>query len=206
GSGSRLAADDLAEDGAGQAVSPPELARPPPLDPPASRPTAIAQKSGVAPVPADQRVDAHAHPRLEASYHEAAAFGNLHCSAIVSVVSSTAVGRSLDLTGPARTPYFLRMATPARSFKNVIKHPAPEKALPVDAFLREIDDFIEEHNPYSQNKVIPAIGEGKASHAICQRYAKELYYLGLWMTPEFPLLIANAPDTDAFTLDESEHY
>src|SRR5262249_10192365 len=106
----------------------------------------------------------------------------------------------------ARTPYFRRMATPARSFKNVIKHHAPEKALPVDAFLREIDDFIEEHNPYSQNKVIPAIGEGKASHAICQRYAKELYYLGLWMTPEFPLLIANAPDADAFTMDDSEHY
>lgn len=34
----------------------------------------------------------------------------------------------------------------------------------------------------------------------------ELYYLGLWMTPEFPLLIANAPDTDAFTMDDSEHY
>jgi pyrroloquinoline quinone (PQQ) biosynthesis protein C len=26
------------------------------------------------------------------------------------------------------------------------------------------------------------------------------------MTPEFPLLIANAPDTDAFTMDDSEHY
>ena len=39
-----------------------------------------------------------------------------------------------------------------------------------------------------------------------KRYAKELYYLGLWMTPEFPLLIANAPDTDAFVMDDSEHY
>ena len=26
------------------------------------------------------------------------------------------------------------------------------------------------------------------------------------MTPEFPLLIANAPDADAFTMDDSEHY
>ena len=26
-----------------------------------------------------------------------------------------------------------------------------------------------------------------------QRYAKELYYLGVWMTPEFALLVANAP-------------
>jgi hypothetical protein len=34
----------------------------------------------------------------------------------------------------------------------------------------------------------------------------ELYYLGLWMTPEFPLLVANAPDTDAFSMAESEHY
>lgn len=98
------------------------------------------------------------------------------------------------------------MTSPARTFKNVIKHRAPEKALPVDKFMRELDDFIEEHNPYRQNKVIPAIGEGRASLAICQRYAKELYYLGMWMTPEFAFLIGNAPDSDAFTMDESEHF
>ena len=92
-------------------------------------------------------------------------------------------------------------------FKDVIKRGrAPEEALPVDAFLAELDRFIAEHNPYRQNLVIPAIGSGKASLDVVKRYAMELYYLGLWMTPEFPLLIANAPDVLAFTLDDSEHY
>jgi pyrroloquinoline quinone (PQQ) biosynthesis protein C len=93
------------------------------------------------------------------------------------------------------------------TFKDVIKRDrGPAEAMPVDAFLAELDRFIDQHSPYSQNKVVPAIGEGKASLDVVKRYAKELYYLGLWMTPEFPLLIANAPDTDAFTLDDSEHY
>ena len=93
------------------------------------------------------------------------------------------------------------------TFKDVIKRDrAPERALPVDEFLAELDAFIETHSPYTQNKVVPAIGAGTASLNVVKRYAKELYYLGLWMTPEFPLLIANAPDTDAFTMDDSEHY
>src|SRR5215467_331706 len=93
------------------------------------------------------------------------------------------------------------------TFKDVIKRDrAPEKPLPVDEFLGELDAFIEAHSPYTQNKVVPAIGAGTASLNVVKRYAKELYYLGLWMTPEFQLLIANAPDTDAFTMDDSEHY
>src|SRR5262245_66651289 len=93
------------------------------------------------------------------------------------------------------------------TFKDVIKRDrAPERTLPVDEFLGELDAFIEAHSPYTQNKVVPAIGAGKASIEVVKRYAKELYYLGLWMTPEFPLLIANAPDTDAFVMDDSEHY
>ena len=95
----------------------------------------------------------------------------------------------------------------AGTFQDVIKRDrAPEAALPVDAFLHELDDFIARHSPYSQNEVVPAIGAGRASLGIVRRFAKELYYLGLWMTPEFPLLIANAPDADAFTIDDSEHY
>jgi pyrroloquinoline quinone (PQQ) biosynthesis protein C len=94
-----------------------------------------------------------------------------------------------------------------RAFKDVVKRDRrAETALPVDEFLARLDRFIAEHNPYSQNEVIPAIGNGSASFDVVRRYAKELYYLGLWMTPEFPLLIANAPDTDAFTLEDSEHY
>ena len=98
------------------------------------------------------------------------------------------------------------MSTPG-VFKDVIKRDrGVEQALPVDEFLAELDAFIEAHSPYTQNKVVPAIGQGEASLDVVKRYAMELYYLGLWMTPEFPLLIANAPDTDAFTMDDSEHY
>ena len=97
--------------------------------------------------------------------------------------------------------------TRAGAFTNVIKGDrAIEPALPVDTFLGELDAFITAHSPYSQNKVVPAIGTGRASMTIVRRYAMELYYLGVWMTPEFPLLIANAPDADAFTMEESEHY
>jgi pyrroloquinoline quinone (PQQ) biosynthesis protein C len=93
------------------------------------------------------------------------------------------------------------------TFKDVIKRDrAPERPLPVDEFLGELDAFIEAHSPYTQNRVVPAIGNGTAGIEVVKRYAKELYYLGLWMTPEFPLLIANAPDTDAFVMDDSEHY
>jgi pyrroloquinoline quinone (PQQ) biosynthesis protein C len=93
------------------------------------------------------------------------------------------------------------------AFKDVIKRDRPvERVLPVDDFLHELDVFVERHSPYTQNRVVPAIGAGRASLEIVRRYAKELYYLGLWMTPEFPLLIANAPDVDALTMNESEHY
>jgi len=93
------------------------------------------------------------------------------------------------------------------TFKNVIKSDrTPEKALPVDEFLAELDQYIVDHNPYDKNKVISAIGDGKASLEVVKRYAKELYYLGRWMTPEFALLIANAPDADCFVLEDSEHY
>lgn len=98
-------------------------------------------------------------------------------------------------------------AKPKGSFKNVIKRGAKaDRALPVKAFLKELDAFIKLHSPYTQNRVVPAIGNGTASLGIVKRYAMELYYLGAWMTPEFPMLIANAPDTDAFSLEDSEHY
>jgi pyrroloquinoline quinone (PQQ) biosynthesis protein C len=97
--------------------------------------------------------------------------------------------------------------TTSGEFRDVIhRDRARQQALPVDEFLAELDAFIEAHSPYSQNKVVPAIGAGTASLDVVKRYAMELYYLGLWMTPEFALLIANAPDADSFTLDDSEHY
>jgi len=92
------------------------------------------------------------------------------------------------------------------SFRNVIRSDTVEAALPADAYLAELDAFIDAHNPYRVNKVIAAIGDGSAPLPVVKRYAKELYYLGLWMTPEFALLVANAPDRYALTLEHSEHY
>jgi pyrroloquinoline quinone (PQQ) biosynthesis protein C len=93
-----------------------------------------------------------------------------------------------------------------RTFRDVIRDAAPAAAKPPDEFLAELDAFIEAHDPFRVNRVIPAIGEGRASLDVVRRYAKELYYLGRWMTPELALLIANAPDTDALRLEDSEHY
>jgi pyrroloquinoline quinone (PQQ) biosynthesis protein C len=78
--------------------------------------------------------------------------------------------------------------------------------LPMDTYLAEIDEFIAAHDAFRQDLVIPAIGRGAASPEVVQRVALEFYYLGRWMTPEFALLIANAPDAYAFTMDDSRHY
>jgi pyrroloquinoline quinone (PQQ) biosynthesis protein C len=93
-----------------------------------------------------------------------------------------------------------------RAFADVVRSREVEPPQPVEAFLGELDAFIAEHNPYDKNRVIRAIGDGTASMDIVKRYAKELYYLGRWMTPEFALLIANAPDAHALDLEHSEHY
>ena len=79
-------------------------------------------------------------------------------------------------------------------------------AMPVDDYLAELDRLIAAHDYFKQDRVIPAIGRGEASRDVVQRLALEFYYLGRWMTPEFPVLIANSPDAYAFTMEESVHY
>src|ERR1051325_10384643 len=78
--------------------------------------------------------------------------------------------------------------------------------MPVDDSLADLDRLIARHNAFEQDRVIPAIGRGTASREVVNRLALEFYYLGKWMTPEFALLIANAPDGYAFTMDASQHY
>jgi pyrroloquinoline quinone (PQQ) biosynthesis protein C len=91
-------------------------------------------------------------------------------------------------------------------FKDVIRRRAAPPAMPVDTYCAELDALVASHNPFVQDRVIPAIGRGTAPRAVVQRVALEFYYLGKWMTPEFALLAANAPDGYAFTMDESQHY
>jgi pyrroloquinoline quinone (PQQ) biosynthesis protein C len=83
---------------------------------------------------------------------------------------------------------------------------AARPPLPVDAYLAELDALIAAQNPFARDRVIPAIGAGRASREVVRRVALEYYYLGRWMTPEFALLIANAPDGYAFTMEHSQHY
>ena len=98
------------------------------------------------------------------------------------------------------------MTDAPRTFRNVVKQRATEPPLPVDAYLAEIDALVERHDYFKQDKVIPAIGAGRASREVVQRVALEFYYLGKWMTPEFAMLIASAPDVYAFTMEDSTHY
>lgn len=92
------------------------------------------------------------------------------------------------------------------AFRDVIRSRDVEPAQPVDEYMTELDGFIDAHNPYRINNVITAIATGTAARDVVKRYVKELYYLGLWMTPEFALLVANAPDRYALTMNDSEHY
>jgi pyrroloquinoline quinone (PQQ) biosynthesis protein C len=98
------------------------------------------------------------------------------------------------------------MADANRGFVDVVPGRDAAPAEPVDAYLAELDRLIDAHDYFRQDKVIPAIGRGAASRETVRRVALELYYLGRWMTPDFAILIANAPDVHAFTMEESAHY
>jgi pyrroloquinoline quinone (PQQ) biosynthesis protein C len=91
------------------------------------------------------------------------------------------------------------------AFKNVIRSRPPETALPVDDYLRDLDRLIAATFA-TRDRTTAAIGDGSAPLAYVKMIAKEYYYLGRWMTPEFPIFIANAPDAFSLTLDQSEHY
>ena len=97
------------------------------------------------------------------------------------------------------------MTEQGREFRSIAGGNAAP-AMPVDDYLAELDRLIAAHDYFKQDKVVPAIGRGEASREVVQRLALEFYYLGRWMTPEFAVLIANAPDAYAFTMEDSVHY
>jgi pyrroloquinoline quinone (PQQ) biosynthesis protein C len=92
------------------------------------------------------------------------------------------------------------------SFKSIGDTRDAPPPTPVDAYLADLDRLIAAHNAFKQDKVVPAVGRGTASREVVTRLALEFYYLGKWMTPEFALLVANAPDGYAFTMEDSRHY
>ena len=90
-------------------------------------------------------------------------------------------------------------------FKNVIRSAGVEAPMPIDDYLRSLDQLIVDICD-TRDKLIPAIGAGTAPREVIRRLALEFYYLGRWMTPDFAVFIANAPDAYSLTLDHSEHY
>src|SRR5262249_55539885 len=100
----------------------------------------------------------------------------------------------------------MSQSTPSRSFHDVVRETAAAPALAVDRYLDELDGLIAAHDYFRQDRVTPAIGAGTASHDVVRRVALEYYCLGKWMTPEFALLIANAPDAYRLTMEHSTHY
>src|SRR5437667_12492931 len=56
------------------------------------------------------------------------------------------------------------------------------------------------------DRVGPAIIAGRAPAAVVRRVALEDYHAARWVAPELALLVANAPDAYAFTIDHTRHY
>jgi len=93
-----------------------------------------------------------------------------------------------------------------RVFENVRRDLAVRPPLPIDEYLAELDALVAAHDYVAQDRVTPAIGAGRASRDVVARVALEYYHLGKWMTPEFPVLIANSPDVYGFTMEHTTHY
>ncbi|HUI24850.1 MAG TPA: iron-containing redox enzyme family protein [Candidatus Kryptonia bacterium] len=91
------------------------------------------------------------------------------------------------------------------AFKNVITSRAVAEPEPIDDYLASLDRMIAEIM-CTRDRITAAIGGGTASLAVVKRIAKEYYYLGRWMTPDFAVFVANAPDAFSLTMDYSEHY
>jgi pyrroloquinoline quinone (PQQ) biosynthesis protein C len=101
------------------------------------------------------------------------------------------------------------MTTSAESdkakFKNVIRSTDVEAPMPIDDYLRSLDQMIVDICQ-TRDKLIPSIAAGQAPRDVIRRLAMEFYYLGRWMTPDFAMFIANAPDAYSLTMEHSEHY
>src|SRR3954466_14525441 len=97
------------------------------------------------------------------------------------------------------------MTTGVREFKDVRGRAAGEEALPVEEFMAELEAVIPELVP-TRNQVWTAVADGTLSEDYLKRFCKEYYFLGKWYTAEFGSLVSNAPDIDALTLGESEHF
>jgi len=75
-----------------------------------------------------------------------------------------------------------------------------------DSYLDELDRLVAAHDPFRQDRVHPAVASGAAPREVARRVALEEYHAGRWLVPEVALLVANAPDAYAFTIEQTRHY
>src|SRR6478672_5488734 len=92
-----------------------------------------------------------------------------------------------------------------REFKDVRGRAGTAEALPVDQFMDELEALIPELVT-TRNQLWQAVADGTLSEPLVKRFCKEYYFLGKWYTAEFGSLVSNAPDIDALSLDQSEHF
>jgi hypothetical protein len=76
--------------------------------------------------------------------------------------------------------------------------------LAVDAFFADLDGLVAAGR--EPDRLGSAVRDGTAAPPIARRAALEAYHFAKWTTPECALLIANAPDVYAFTMDHAAHY
>lgn len=96
------------------------------------------------------------------------------------------------------------MSDTVREFEDVRRGNEYE-AVPVDEFMAELEG-IQAETCTTRNRVWQAVADGTLSEEYLRRYCKEYYFLGVNYTREFASLVANAPDQDALSLSESEHF
>ena len=77
---------------------------------------------------------------------------------------------------------------------------------PGDSYLEEFDRLIAARDPSKQDRVTLAIAAGTAPREVVRRVALEAYHAVRWLAPEVALLVANAPDAYAFTIEQTRHY
>jgi pyrroloquinoline quinone (PQQ) biosynthesis protein C len=92
-----------------------------------------------------------------------------------------------------------------REFKDIRRKRTTPKALPVRAFMENLESLPAQLVP-TRNELWYRVADGTLSIEHVQRLAKEYWTLGVWFTAEFGTIISNAPDVDAVRLWASEHY
>ena len=92
-----------------------------------------------------------------------------------------------------------------REFKDIRAGESSDVALDVDTFMAGLDTMQSEIMT-ARNLVWEAVANGTLEVDLLKRLCKEYYFLGRFYTSAFASLVANAPDSDALSLEVSQHF